>query len=71
MARPLRRVVINIACKLGIDFRVIQDTWDMEDLQHHMVVLTAMHSPAKEPQRAQPKSEEELADMVRARLNFQ
>jgi len=41
MARPPRRVIINLACALHLDYRVVEQ-WDLTTVREHMVMLKVM-----------------------------
>jgi hypothetical protein len=70
----LRRVVINLACKLGISYREVE-AWDMETLREHYVMLTEMNTPKDPPpdsgKRSGSMTEAEIEASLRERLDKQ
>jgi hypothetical protein len=54
MARPLRRVVIELALRIGLDYRVVEQ-WDMEAIREHIAILSDSSKP-----KARVQTPEEL-----------
>lgn len=58
MARPLRRDVIGLSIRLGIDYRVIE-TWPIPRIAEYMAILRAMNRPPKNESAEQSPEEVE------------